>query len=63
MLADALSHDTGLAVIDAEAFFERYGGSVRPESSGNAVESFTARESEVVGITRVYRASGFSQAE
>ena len=42
VLADSRAQDTGLAVIDAEAFFQRNCGDVRRETSGGAVKLFAA---------------------
>jgi hypothetical protein len=63
MLADALTHDAGLAVIDSEAFFQRDSGRMRRESYRSALECFSAGECQIVGVTRVRYARGFSQAE
>src|SRR4051812_7564914 len=59
VLADALAHDAGFAVVDVEALLVKDGGGVPGEALGGGLEARIAGEGEIVGIAGVLCSGGF----
>ena len=61
VLACRLAHDPRLAVLDSKALLAKNGGHMSSETFYAAHEALTARESKVIGVTRVGSIGGLGE--